>query len=82
VLCPKERFAVAAIGLPRRGGAYMPSTGVNERVIGAGRGEWAIRVLLTRLGPSGAATTIYDFVVRQEQEKWILVKTVPLMFID
>ena len=80
--CPRERVALAAFGLPRRGGAFLPSSRVNERDAGAARGEWAIRALVTRLGPGGASTTVYDLVVRQEDGKWRLARTVALMFID
>ena len=82
ILCPAKPIALAAIGLPRRGGAFMPGTPTDERAIGEQLGDWAVRVVLTALDQQGAATTVYDFVFRKEVQGWKLVKKVPLLFIE
>jgi hypothetical protein len=82
VLCPNRPQAVAAVALERRGGAYLEVAGIDERAISAEFEAWSTRVLLTRLTPDGASTTVFDFVARRHDGRWTLVKRVPLMVID
>jgi hypothetical protein len=79
--CPKFRSFVANIGLPRAGGAYLPSPGaIDEREIGKTKGYVAVRALITFRGPEGFSKTAYDFVMVRDANRWKLVKKVALFF--
>lgn len=80
--CPDRTFFVAAIGLPRAGGAYLPSGPIDEREAGLRTGHVAVRVLLTHLSPQGASMTAYDYVFKRDFSAWSLVKRVSLFYTD
>lgn len=80
--CPDSTFFVSAIGLARAGGVYFPPAAINERDAGLKAGQFAIRVLLTKLAPHGATMTAYDYVFKREPGGWTFVKAVPLYVRD
>jgi hypothetical protein len=79
--CPEEPFHVLAVGPPRPGIAAMPEDGVYDRVAeSAACGYWAVRVVRTTLGYGRAAGYAADYVLAERAGKWVVVKTVGLMY--
>jgi len=79
--CPKHTTLVAAIGLPRPGGAYFPG-GVDEREDGARRGQHAVRVLAIRRMPQGFNGVVYDYVMQKRSGRWRLVHGRSLVWLE
>lgn len=75
--CPKESFAVLAVGPPRPGSAVLAGDGVYDRGSGtAARGYWAARVIRTSLGPGGSSVYASDYVLAKRAGMWVVIKIV------
>jgi hypothetical protein len=70
--CPEKPIYLAAISLPRSGGAYFPGTPIDNRDEGKRRGQVSERVLLTQLSKAGASTRVYDFVLQRGPGGWTI----------
>jgi hypothetical protein len=80
--CPGEAFSSAVLGLPRPGGAYLPSSRIDERRQD-GRRFWSVRVLTRHLEPVGASFVASDAVVERTPDgAWRVVKMVPVVVIE
>jgi len=77
--CPPTAWTVAAAGLSRPGGAYLPGSRVDERAQ-ASLGYRSVRVIRRELRPSGATQAAYDFVLAPDPPNgWRIMKGVPLV---
>jgi hypothetical protein len=68
--------------MPRTGGAYYPAARIDRRKVGRARGYRTSRVLITRLGPGGAVTTVYDYELAPNARGWRVVNRFPVLAVD
>jgi hypothetical protein len=80
--CPARLMHLVSIGLPRKGGAYHPSSSFDERSDGAARDVWATRVVHMTLSPNGSVIRVLDVVAERSGSDWRLVKTVTLLILE
>jgi hypothetical protein len=80
--CPKGSMTVVSVGSPRRGGAYFPNAGRDDREAGAKSGHQSVRVSCVTVGPYGRMVVASDFVVRRQGPGWVTVEEVPLVIIE
>ena len=80
--CPPDEFAILILALPRRGGAYLPGSGIDRRAEAA-PGAWTVRLIRRMLAPYGGGTFVADAVVERDAcGGWTVVRVVPLLTID
>jgi len=81
--CPKEVFAVLAVGLPRAGSKVLAADEVYDLATETvARGYWAARVIRTSLGPSGSSVYASDYVLAKRAGAWVVIKIVGLMYTE
>ena len=83
--CPREGRLVVRVGLPRPGKVRLPPGQVYEQTripADAALGYWAVRVIVTHLGPGGFSVTGYDYVMKKEGVRWELVQAVALYILE
>ncbi len=79
--CPKELLLLVAIGLPRRGGPFLPGS-VDERARYAGREVVAVRAIEETVGPLGKSTEMVDYVMSRAGGGWRLVERRGLLYVE
>jgi hypothetical protein len=82
VNCPKSRELRISVGPPRRGGAYLPSTGIDDRESGAQAGRQVVRVVVWDFGPGSKGSAAWDFVFEPSGTEWRLVDRVKVEHVD
>lgn len=80
--CPTPLEIRVIAGTSRPGGAYYPSSGIDDRESGTLAGHRAVRVIVTSLGHGGAETAAYDYVFKFEGEAWQIVARKNVSHID
>jgi hypothetical protein len=81
VECPEKPFDVLAVGPPRPGSVAIPKDRVYDlNGETPACGYWAVRVIRTTLGHGGSSAFAADYVLAERAGKWVVVKTVGLMY--
>lgn len=80
--CPPNPFRVVILALPRRGGAYLPGSRIDERA-GTPEGVWTVRVIGRQLTPFGSSGSADDYVAQRDaQGAWRVLRRVGLVVTD
>ena len=79
-MCPREPETILVLGRPRADGSVIDSLRASQK--GATRELRIVRVIETGLAQYGRSTTVADYVVGLEQNRWILVAQFPRLFIE
>lgn len=82
VICPTVREVRLSIGPPRIGGAYLPSTGIDDRESGTRRARQSVRAVIWDLGPGSRGSAAWDFVFERRDAMWTIVERVKVEHID